>query len=296
MKHEQENMSTAKLGLIAGKGCLPLKVIEKCLVEHRAIYVIFIRDNYEPELYRDLQIDSDVVSLGAVGECVKLLKQHEVEEVVMVGGVKRPSFSSILPDAMGISLVSRITKNKIFGDNNTLKIVVEFFRENGFTVVGVDKVLERILAPLGLINNIQPCWKDEYGNLQTDIDIGVEVLATIGKYDIGQAVIVQQGQIIAIEGIEGSDQLIQRSKDLLYLEGRAGIFVKIKKANQINDADLPTIGVTTVLNVAKSGLQGIVVEAEKTIIVNLTDTIRKADELGIFILGIDVQGYLSNMT
>lgn len=290
--HDRKTNPSAKLGLIAGKGWLPRKVIDRCLADGRDFYVVFIGNNYDPELYEDLQFEHDTVSLGAVGECVKLLKKHEVEEIVMIGGVKRPSFASILPDAMGLSLVSRITKNKIFGDNNTLKIVVDFFREAGFKVVGVDKIIDRILAPVGLINKVQPCWEDEYGNLKNDISIGIGVLSTISKYDIGQAAIVQQGQIIAIEGIEGSDKLIQRSKELLYIEGRQGILVKIKKANQIDDADLPTIGVTTVINVAEAGLQGIVVEAEGTLIVNLEEITRKADELGIFILGVRTSDYL----
>jgi hypothetical protein len=147
-------------------------------------------------------------------------------------------------------------------------------------VVGADQLLDRALVPEGPLGRIRP---DELS--QADIERGLRVARTLGALDIGQAVIVQQGLVLGVEAIEGTDELLRRCA-ALRREGPGGVLVKIEKPGQEPRADRPTIGVRTVLLAAQTGLRGIAVEANATIVLDRDEVIRAADRAGLFLVGV----------
>ena len=122
--------------------------------------------------------------------------------------------------------------------------------------------------------------------LQGDIARGVAVIRALGPLDVGQAVVVQQGLVLGIEAIEGTDALIERC-GMLRRDGPGGVLVKMTKPTQDLRFDLPTVGVVTVERCAAAGLRGIAIEAGKTIALDRDAIAAQADRLGLFVIGLD---------
>ncbi len=160
-----------------------------------------------------------------------------------------------------------------------LSAVIKELEREGFTLVGVESVLDDAVAPEGPLGQHRP---DDQA--LADIEHGFRVAAALGTLDIGQAVIVQQGMVLGVEAIEGTDQLIRRCADLRR-EGLGGVLVKAKKPDQERRADLPTIGPQTVEAAHAAGLRGIAVEARSTLVVERAEMTALADRLGLFVYG-----------
>jgi len=169
-----------------------------------------------------------------------------------------------------------------------LSHLIQALEKEGFKVLGAHEILGDLLAPAGVIGQVHP---DE--SALKDVTKAYEIAHQIGALDIGQAVVVQGGLVLALEAIEGTDAMLARCASLKR-EGEGGVLVKAKKPNQVkakkpnqeHRADLPTIGVETVINAHAAGLRGIGVEAQGSLILDQAAVIQKADELGLFVMGV----------
>lgn len=268
--------SLSKLGIIAGGGDLPLRLIEAARAAGRPYYVLAIKDQAELTLGGDTP--HDWVRLGAAGKGIDLLRANQVHELVFAGRIKRPSLGALMPDARMARFLTKLVGGS-FGDDGLLRKVVAEFEGEGFHVVGADDVLNSLLTGHGRLGRYVPddlAW--------ADIRHGIDIARAIGSLDIGQAVVVQQGMVLGVEAIEGTDALIERCADLRR-EGPGGVLVKAKKPNQDRRVDLPTIGPETVVRAAAAGLRGIAVEAGETLVVDQPEVIAEADRLGLFLVG-----------
>jgi DUF1009 family protein len=158
-------------------------------------------------------------------------------------------------------------------------VVAELERE-GFRVIGADQLLGAEIAPEGPLGAIRPSAQSA-----ADIAHGLRIAQTLGALDIGQAVIVQQGLVLGVEAIEGTDELLRRCA-ALRREGSGGVLIKIEKPGQERRADQPTIGLRTVQLASETGLLGIAVEADATIVLDRQEVIRAADRAGLFVIGV----------
>ncbi len=270
------------LGIIAGSGDLPRMLMQACEEMNRPFFVLALQDAADEETCAMAGDAHAVIRLGAIGKAIDLLHAHGVTELVMAGKVTRPKITSLRPDLKGSKLLARIGTQLLSGDNELLSSVVAFLEEEGFRVSGVDDIVRDLLAPEGMIGSIYPDKR-----AQTDIETGARIARAIGALDIGQAVIVQNGQVLGLEAIEGTDALIYRCAPLK-LEPTGGVLVKVKKPQQEKRVDLPTIGVETVERIAECGFAGIAVEAGASLIVNRREVARRADALGVFIVGFSI--------
>ena len=171
----------------------------------------------------------------------------------MAGALSRPTMNEIRPDWEGVKWLAKIG-SKALGDDNLLKLIIGMIEGKGYKVVGPDDILADLLTPEGILSSIEPdeqAWKD--------IGRGVEILWALSPVDVGQAVVVQEGLVLGIEAIEGTDALIERSASL-HRPGHGGILIKIAKHQQEQRVDLPTIGLETVHKALEAGLRGIAVE------------------------------------
>lgn len=274
---------TKKLGIIAGGGAIPRDLIDFCRNNKRDYYVIAIEGNADKELIDDT-IPHIWIRIGQAGTGFKKLAEEKVEEVVMVGTIQRPTIKDLVPDMRTAAFFAKIGM-KSLGDDGILRALVKEIEKEGMTVRGIHEVLPELLIKKGILGKIKPSKQ-----ARADIRRAVEVAIELGKLDVGQAVIVQQGLVLGIEGIEGTAELIRRCGDYKR-KGDDGVLVKVRKPQQDMRVDLPTIGDRTVQAAYDSGLCGIALHAGNGLIVNEKETIKLADKLGIFVMGLDINDY-----
>ncbi len=267
------------LGIIAGVGRLPLQLIEACKAAGREVFVLAFEGSIDPAVVAN--VNHVVVPMGAIGQALSHLRKAGVKELVMAGRVQRPTIATLKPDMAAAKLVARMGGTLFAGDDALLKTVVAFLEEEGFRVIGAQNVLSSLVASEGVMGKIQP---DERAKI--DISYGFEVARRLGELDVGQAAVVENGYVIGVEAAEGTVALLARIGKLKQLKERAGVLVKTKKPLQERRVDLPAIGPQTVENVYAAGLAGIAVEAEGSLILDRDIVIQKADELGLFLVGI----------
>ena len=118
-----------------------------------------------------------------------------------------------------------------------------------------------------------------------DIKKGKNILDSLSKFDIGQSIIIENGNIIGIEAAQGTDNLIKQASSLLNKNGDS-VLIKLVKKNQNLKADLPAIGLQTVINCKKSHISGIAFSANKTLFLSKEKVIKYCNENNIFLLGI----------
>jgi DUF1009 family protein len=266
-----------KLGIIAGGGDLPARLIEACEESGRPFFVIALKEQADHPAIETAPHTWLRLGKAAGGEI--LLRDAGVEEVVFAGSVQRPSIKDLVPDFRTAKLLMKATVRGL-GDDGLLGLVVREFESSGFTIVGAHTILPDLLAPEGPLGRHEPDKR-----ASADILRGVAVVRGLGELDIGQACIVQQGIVLGVEAIEGTDALIRRTAELRR-KGQGGVLVKLKKPNQDERVDLPTIGDRTVDEAHRAGLRGIAVEADSTLILDRSAVAAAADKAGLFVVGL----------
>jgi UDP-2,3-diacylglucosamine hydrolase len=239
------------------------------------VFVLAFEGETDPDLVRELP--HRWVPLGAVGRAIDALRAAEVEEVVLIGAVRRPALTSL--DRRGMQVLARLGLRRR-GDDQLLRLIVEELEGEGFRVVGADALLEDVLAPEGPMTVLAPD-----ADAMRDIALGIAVAERLGDLDVGQAAVVQQGLVLGVEAVEGTDALMVRCAGLKRA-GRGGILVKVKKPGQERRADLPTIGPQTIRVAAETGIAGIAVQAGQCLIIGRAEIIAAADRAGLFVIGV----------
>lgn len=274
-------VSEPKLGILAGGGDLPARLIESCRRRGRGFFVIAFEGQCEPATVAD--VPHAWVRLGAAGTTLKLLREAGVSQLVMAGGVRRPSLAALRPDAWAAMFLLK-SGALALGDDGLLKALIrELETGEGFSVVGVESLLPATLAGEGVLGAVQP---DEQA--WADIRRGIQVAKALGALDVGQGAVVQEGNVLAVEAAEGTDAMLSRAAGLKR-EGPGGVLVKVKKPDQEGRADLPTIGQATIRHAAEAGLRGIAVEAGGALIVDHAAVALAADAAGLFVVGVKAE-------
>lgn len=267
---------TGKLGIIAGGGPLPARIVEICRLAGRSVFVLAFEGHTDRAAVRDAE--HVWARLGTAGSAINLLHAAEVEELVLVGPITRPSIPQLRPDLRTMQLLAKIGASAL-GDDGLLRAIVGVLEAEGFRVVGVEDLLGDLLVPEGVLGRYAPD-----AHAETDIRRGMQVAKALGAVDVGQAVVVQQGLVLGVEAIEGTDALLSRV-GALRRDGPGGVLVKVKKPGQERRVDLPTIGVATVENALAAGLRGIAIESGGGLIVERDAVVRAADAAGLFVVG-----------
>jgi len=269
------------LGIVAGSGSLPGKLIDAALAEDRPLFVIGIEGEADPSTLE--RAVHGWVRLGAFGALVKALKDNQCQDVVFAGPVRRPSLGNLSLDWYGLKLLPKILAAARQGDGALLSFLVDQMEREGFRVVGAEQVSRELLTGTGTMGSQAPSAQD-----RSDIEKGIQVVAQLGRLDVGQAAVVRDGLVLGIEAAEGTDALIERC-GLLPGKG-GGVLVKIAKPGQERRVDLPTIGMTTIEKAAAAGLNGIAVEAGGALMLDRKQVIEFADAKGLFIFGTGIDG------
>ena len=266
-----------KLGILAGGGQLPVSIIEQCRADGRDCFIVAFKGQ-TPEATVE-GTPHAWVRLGAGGAAVRRLREAHVQDLVMAGSIRRPSLAALRPDAWGLRFFLR-SGTALLGDNALLSALAKALEEEGFRIVGADSLVPDLLAAPGVWGRVQP---DE--DARRDMAVALAAARRIGVADRGQAAVARGGQVIGLEGREGTDALLVRRVAPL-ARGRAGVLVKAKKPDQERRVDLPTIGISTVEHAARAGLAGIAVEAGSSFVLDRAGVVKAADAAGLFVMGI----------
>lgn len=267
-----------KLGIIAGGTLLPQILINYCLDTKRDFYVLAIEGNADKAIFSP-RIPHKWIRIGQAGTGFKVFAEEGVEEVVMIGSIHRPTFADLVPDIRTAAFFARIGL-KALGDDGILRALVKEIESENMKVIGIHDVLPQLLVKKGVLTKCKPDSQAE-----ADIDRGIETVFRLGELDIGQAVVVQQGLVLGVEGIEGTDELVRRC-GTYKRKGAAPVLVKLRKPNQDMRIDLPTIGTKTIENLRAAGMRGLAIHAGNALIVEEEEVVRLADKYGMFIKGI----------
>jgi DUF1009 family protein len=228
--------------------------------------------------------------MGKAGRILAALRENHCQDLVMIGPVRRPSLLDMRPDAEGARILARIGRAAFAGDDGLLAAVIRVFGEEGFRVIGAHEVMREVLAPAGVLTRATP---DALA--MADIRRGVEVARLLGTADVGQGCVVQQGLVLAVEAIEGTDAMLARA-GALQRDGIGGVLIKLVKPGQDKRADLPTIGCETVRLAVAAGLRGLAFEAQATILADREACLAAADAAGLFLIGLDGQFLTGDFT
>lgn len=274
-----------RVGLVAGSGALPVEVAAWLAASGHPPFVLII--DGEPGRREELAAyPHAVMPLEEFAGFVPLMRKERVTHIVLAGGVtRRPRLSALRWSAGILPLLPRLALALARGDDGLLRVLVAYAERSGFKVVGAHEIVPDLLASEGALTRRKPT-----AAARRDLDAATEAARAIGRLDIGQAAVAVGGRAIALEGVEGTDGLLARVRDLRdhpRLAGKkGGVLVKCAKPGQELRADLPAIGPATVDAAHRAGLAGIGVEAGRSFLLDHAATLARADELGLFIVGL----------
>ncbi|RUO97820.1 lipid-A-disaccharide synthase [Hyphomicrobium sp.] len=270
-----------RIGIIAGAGSLPREVATSIVRRGGAVHIIMV-DGAGSTL---VDFPHTAVNWAQLGRTTAALRQAGIHDILILGGGSRPNFRNARPDFTFFRELPHVLRLlNAGGDDAVLRGLIGVLNRHGFGVVGVGDVAPELLVGEGPLTTANLTGRDT-----ADIERGFSLIAALGRFDIGQAAIVSDGRIEAIEGAEGTDRMLQRvaqDRQARGMRERRGVLVKRPKPGQDLRVDLPAIGPNTVKNADAAGLAGIAVMAGHVLAAEREEMVKLADERGIFIVGI----------
>ncbi|GAB6853721.1 LpxI family protein [Asaia astilbis] len=278
-------MTLTPVGILAGGGPLPFQVAKSVRRQGGNVFIVGFQDFVDQDEIRHWP--HRIIRLAAAGEILSALRDAGCRDIVLIGPVRRPALRDLRPDAEGARLLARVGRALFSGDDGLLGALVRIFGEEGFQVRGAHEYLTHSLGRIGALGTVQP---DVLA--MSDIHRGIDVVRALGVLDIGQGCIVQDGLVLAVEAIEGTDRMIERAAQLRQ-PGPGGVLIKMLKPGQEARADMPTIGPNTLIHADAAGLRGVAFETGFTLLTDPAACEATADRLGLFLYGLsrtEIQG------
>lgn len=274
----------APLAIICGGGSFPRAVADAVAARGRSPIMFGIKGWADPAVVT--RYVHHWIALGQAGRFFRLAKAENCREVLFIGTVLRPRITALRLDWHTITLMPRVIRFFRGGDDKLLSGVAGVAESGGLHVVGVKDVAPELFVPEGVLGRHAPSARD-----YDDIERALKLIAALGPFDVGQAAVVANGHVIAVEAAEGTDEMLARITRLREL-GRVtaprgvGVLVKAPKPGQDRRFDLPSIGPRTIELVVKAGLAGLAVTAGSTMMAEAEAAIAAADRQDVFVVGV----------
>jgi UDP-2,3-diacylglucosamine hydrolase len=271
------------LAIICGGGSLPFAVADAALRAGRRVILFPLRGAADRE--RVATYPHHWTGLGQFGRFRRIARAEGCRDVVLIGSLVRPRIAQLWPDLATLRVLPRLIKFFRGGDDHLLSGIATIFEEEGFHLLGAEQVAPDILMPQGLLGSVGLTESD-----RIDIKCGLALLQATGPFDVGQAVVVADSRVLAIEAADGTDEMLahlselRRSGRIRSAEGR-GVLIKAPKPGQDRRIDLPSIGPPTIDGVVRAGLAGIALAAGSAIIAEPERTAKAADMAKVFVIG-----------
>jgi UDP-2,3-diacylglucosamine hydrolase len=268
-----------RLGLIAGNGRFPFLVLDAARAQGHDVTIVAAKEETFPELNDAARRHGAAIhwiSLGQLGKCISVLREAGVTHAVMAGQVKHTKIfaGGIVPDLAFLSVLKQLTSKNTDG---IIGAVANVLHERGIELMDSTSLLEPLLARPGVLTRRIPT-----GDEQKDFEFGYRMADAIAALDIGQTIAVKHQAVVAVEAMEGTDEVIGRAG---HLAGPGVRIIKVAKPNQDMRFDVPVVGIATIQAMRVAGANALSVDAGKTLMIDGAAVIASADEAGIVIVG-----------
>lgn len=269
------------LAIIAGSGALPWEAAV-AIAPRRRVMVFAIDGEADAA---PPGVETHRLGYGQIGKLLRTMRDNDCSDILFLGAIrKRPDYTRVLGDIETLKLVPKIVRAAVGGDDSIVRNVLALFEAEGFRIVSVADAVPELLAEPGVLGRHSP---DE--GHRADIELGIAYLDATAPFDVGQAVVVAEGRVVAVEGAEGTDAMVERCTALrqakrFRAKRGAGVLVKRAKRGQDMRADVPVVGARTLEGVAAAGFGGIAIEAGRTIIAESAEMTALANKSGTFVI------------
>ena len=260
------------LAIISGSGELPL--IIKSFYK-KATFITFNNSN---TIFENKVINCEFEKLGFLFDS---LKKNSIRRVVMAGAVARPQFDKSKMDEYTLNLLPKLNAKLFQGDNELLSFIATEFEQKGYKILGASDIIPNVTIAPGFV-----CGSP-YEFFSRDISKADNVLKTLGPEDVGQGIVIENGLVLGIETLQGTNELLKfvaKTSSHIRVKGLGGIFVKRPKADQDLRFDMPVIGPKTVDLACKAGLRGLVISPNSVMLLERERCIEIAEANNFFIL------------
>jgi DUF1009 family protein len=280
--------ATSALAIVCGAGSLPFALADAALRRGRRVVLFALRGWADPR--RVAAYPHHWTWMGQFDRFRRLAADEGCRDIAFIGSVARPSLWKIRPDLRMLRLMPEIVRLYRGGDDHLQSGIGRLFEQHGFRLIGPREIAPELAMPLGPLGSRTPGERD-----RADIARGLALLNATSPYDIGQAVVVAENHVLAVEGPEGTDRMLARVAELRG-NGRirspmgTGVLIKAAKIGQDQRIDLPTIGPQTIAAAAAAGLSGVAVVAGSTIVAEPELIATAADRGKLFVTGVDADG------
>lgn len=271
------------IGLIAGDGRLPFMVAKGAKDAGLKVICVGLAGYAEARLADEVD-EFYIVEIARPGSWLRKLKKHGVTRAIMVGGIARRQIYirrrilRYLPDWRSFRVWYWRLRHKDKQPDMILSALAEELASGGIILEDTTMYCKEHIASTGTMTKSQPSQ-----SVKDDVEFGWEIAKKLGELDIGQSVAIKEKAVLSVEGAEGTAEMIERTGKLC--KNGSWTLLKVAKPNQDLRFDVPCIGPDTIKSLAENGGKCVVVEADKTIIIDKPQTLNLANELGIAIVG-----------
>jgi DUF1009 family protein len=271
------------LGLIAGEGRLPFLVAAGAKQAGLRVVCVGLTEDVGHSLADQVDVFYRV-AIARPGSWIRKLRRHSVSRTIMVGRVAKSRLFTpwrilqYLPDWRAFRIYYWRLRGKDKLDDSILSAIADELASGGIILDNSIMYCKEHLATEGVMTKRHPS-----SSAEGDIEFGWPIVKKLGELDIGQAIAVKEKEVIAVEAIEGTAEMIKRAGQ--FCKSRGWTLIKTSKPGQDMRFDVPCVGPDPIKSLAENGGKCLVVEAERTIIIDKDETIKLADQLGICILG-----------
>ncbi|WP_321492826.1 UDP-2,3-diacylglucosamine diphosphatase LpxI domain-containing protein [uncultured Desulfobacter sp.] len=272
----EDNSCSSHIGLIAGGGQFPLLFTRKAHAKGYKVIGVGFRSETDPRL-AEMTHTFEWLYLGQLNKLIRYFKSHGVTQALLLGSVSKANiFKDIRPDFKALAFIAKTAGTH---DDNILSSFADLLEKQGITLVPSTFLLPELISPKG-------CWTKRKPDRaeKKDIQQGFKLAKAVGRLDIGQCLVISNGTVLAVEAIDGTDATIERGGRLS--RGNGATIVKLSKPAQDLRFDLPSTGCTTIETMHRSGVDVLVLEAEKSISFDREKMIALADQYNICITAV----------
>ncbi len=272
-------MTKPVLGLIAGSGPLPFEVAQAAREHGLRVAIAAIEDNTDPEIEREADGPFRWLNAGQLGALIEFFRDVGAREVILAGAVSKAAIlrdpSRLRPDTRALALLASLAAK---GDDAILRAVAGELESEGLSVVESTRYLEKRMVRPGVL-----CGGEIDDALRADLTLGMQVVRSLGVHDVGQACLVRQGTVLAVEALEGTDRMLRRGAEF----GSGAVLVKAAKPKQDMRFDVPVIGPGTIEIARECRLRAIGLESGRTLVLEQPRTLAQAEAASITIVGLE---------
>tara|TARA_B100001175_G_C19418532_1_gene594869 strand:- start:35 stop:850 length:816 start_codon:yes stop_codon:yes gene_type:complete len=264
----------SKIGIISGGGKLPILIGNNLIKKNYDVTFFVIKDTFKKQFYTDLKTVE--IKLDSIKKILKKLEENQINKIILAGNISRPSLKDINFDFETINFAKQLFLSKK-GDNELLISITKLFQDKGFEYLDWKKYCPELFS--SKINLTKRLPSNE---ASLNLSKALNIFKNYGNLDIGQSLIVQNEIVLGLEAAEGTDKLIIRCNELKK-NGDKGVLIKASKYNQSNILDIPTIGSHTLELLIKYEYEGLFIEKNNCLIIDLDETINLANSCNLFI-------------